>query len=62
VIRAEVRRAIDTYAPYGSFIFVGNVTFPDAEADRYLSKLMPLLDEAATYGRTFYSNRAAAAG
>lgn len=53
--RAEVRRAMDAYAPYGSFmisnLIVSGVTPADArERNRQLA------DEAARYGRTFYQN------
>ena len=51
--RAEVRRVLDTYAPYGSFIISNlRVTGSTPEETRRMSA--QCMDEALTYGRSFY--------
>ena len=53
-IKAEVHRAIDTYAPYGSYIFFGFKLVDSMEPGEIMKAMMPIFDEAAKYGKTFY--------
>jgi len=51
--RAEARRVIDTYAPYGSFLFYGHLlSGPTPEKTR--EYIMQVTDEVAKYGKDFY--------
>lgn len=52
--RAEVRRVIDTYAPYGSFLFYGHLlTGPSPEmTQEYMTQVV---DEVGKYGKDFYT-------
>lgn len=54
VIRAEVRRAIDTYAKYGSYVFFGFLLKDTLDFNEIIKDMIPMFDEAMTYGRDFY--------
>lgn len=54
IMRAEVRRSIDTYAPYGSYIFFGFALVDSIDFNEIMGKMMPIFDEAGKYGRDFY--------
>ena len=54
---AEIRRCIDTYAPYGSYMLSNLIVQGETpEAGREASR--QLVDEALKYGRDFYKRRA----
>lgn len=54
VVRAEVRRCIDTYAPAGNFIFMGFRLMNTLEMGTFFGAMGPINDECAKYGRSFY--------
>ena len=54
-IKAEVHRAIDTYAPYGSYIFFGFSLVDSEDPKEIMKAMMPIFEEAGKYGRTFYN-------
>lgn len=51
--RAEVRRCIDTYAKWGSYIF-GNHIFANTDPRDRMTFMTQANDEAYTYGKDFY--------
>ncbi len=51
--RAEIRRAIDTYAPYGSYI-LGNHIVQGKTREETFQYNSQILDEAYSYGKGFY--------
>lgn len=53
-MRAEVRRAMDAYAPYGSFIFCGFLLTDTFDLSKMFGNMMPIIEEAAIYGGQFY--------
>ena len=53
-IQAEVRRAMDTYAPYGSYIFFGFMLVDSDNSEEVMKAMMPIFEEASRYGRDFY--------
>ena len=53
--RAEVRRAMDTYAPYGSYI-LGNHIVVGLTKEKTFEYCGQILDEARSYGKDFYKN------
>ena len=53
-IQAEVRRAMDTYAPYGSYIFFGFMLVDSDNPEEVMKAMMPIFEEAGRYGRDFY--------
>ena len=53
-IRAEVRRAIDTYAPYGSYMFFGFRLVDTNNPEEVFKSMAPMFEEAGKYGRSFY--------
>lgn len=50
---AEVRRAIDAYATYGSFI-MGNVIFIVSDPEARMARIKPCADEIFRYGENWY--------
>ena len=55
LVRAEVRRCIDTYAPGGGFIFWGSMYGADDDAD-FHNRAAWVADEYNVYGRAWYKN------
>lgn len=53
-IKAEVRRAIDTYAPYGSYMFFGFMLVDSTDFNEIMGAMAPMFEEAGRYGRDFY--------
>ncbi len=51
--RVEVRRCIDTYAKWGSYIF-GNHIFANTDPKERMTFMMQANDEAYTYGKNYY--------
>lgn len=56
--RAEVRRCIDTYAPYGSYM-ISNLIVQGPTKEKTIEYNRQLMDEALNYGRAFYQNTGA---
>ena len=55
--RAEIRRCIDTYAPYGSYM-LSNLIVQGETPEQGREASRQLVDEALKYGRDFYKRRA----
>ena len=55
LVRSEVRRCIDTFAPNGNFVFWGSIYGPENDPDR-LNKTRWLAEEYESYGRSWYKN------
>ncbi len=55
LVRSEVRKCIDTYAPGGGFVFWGSIYGPENDPDR-INKTFWLADEYERYGRSWYQN------
>ena len=55
LVRSEVRKCIDTYAPGGGFVFWGSIYGPENDPDR-INKTFWLADEYEKYGRSWYKN------
>lgn len=55
LVRREVRKCIDTYAPNGGFIFWGSM-YGSTEDDDFHRRASWLADEYNTYGRDWYKN------
>ena len=53
LIRSEVRKCIDTYAPGGGFMFWGSIYGPQSDP-RVQQRMEWMTDEYNKYGRTFY--------
>jgi len=53
LVRAKVRRVIDTFAPGGGFMFWGSVYGPQAD-EEHKQRARWITDEYNKYGRTFY--------
>lgn len=53
-IRAEVRRAMDAYANYGSYVFFGFMLVDSVDFNEIMGRMAPMFDEAAKYGKNFY--------
>ena len=54
-MRKEVKRCIDTYAPYGSYIFSGFRIVPGTLAD-FINAAKPINAAAEEFGRNYYKN------
>lgn len=54
-IKAEVHRAIDAYAPYGSYVFFGFRLVDSTDPEEIMKSMMPIFEEAKKYGKSFYS-------
>jgi hypothetical protein len=54
LIRSEVRKCIDTYAPGGGFMFWGSIYGPQQSDPRVQQRMEWMTDEYDKYGRTFY--------
>ena len=55
--RAEIRRCIDTYAPYGSYM-LSNLIVQGETPEKGREYSRQLVDEALKYGKDFYKRRA----
>lgn len=53
-IKAEVHRAIDTYAPYGNYIFFGFKLVDSTDPEEIQRAIAPIFEEGERYGRNFY--------
>jgi hypothetical protein len=47
LVRSEVRRAIDTYAPLGSYVFLGSMLVSGQNLEQRMAKMMGIIQEAA---------------
>lgn len=55
LVRSEVRRCIDTYAPGGGFIFWGSM-YGAQDDQKFHDRVFWLADEYEKYGRSWYRN------